>query len=104
MFTDIMDDYFKGEYKHELYDRELWICKMETSIVLGAQFWRRWIRSLNVVIIEAPRVGRVLFWRFLFFSLNLIAQPFSVAYFLFRRKLVIRRWLGLDDKNRQRQK
>ena len=101
MFTDIMDDYFKGEYKRELCDKELWICKMETSIVLSAKFWRRWSRSLNVVIIEAPRIGRVLFWRFLFFSLSLIVQPFSAAYFLFRRNLAIRRRLGLDDKNRQ---
>ena len=89
--TDKMKSYFKGKYKPLLYDRELWIYKMDTAIQLGEGFWQRYRQALLVVRLVFPRMMKVLPGQYLLFAMRVLLQPLSFMYLSFRQKLAIRK-------------
>jgi glycosyltransferase involved in cell wall biosynthesis len=91
IFTDTMDEYFGRKYTRLLYDRELWIYKMDTEIRLGADFWHHWLQSLSIVRLVFSRMTKVFPARYLLFASAVLLHPFAALYLLARRKLAIRR-------------
>ena len=93
-FTDIMDDYFDHRYSKVLYDRELWICKMDTDMRLQGDVWKHWLQSLSVVRLSFPRLIRHCPLKYLAFALNVSVLPIKTMYYRFRAKLSIRKRLN----------
>ena len=91
IFTDTMVDYFNGNYMRILYDRELWVYKMETEIHIGKDFWKYWRKSLHIARIAFKRMIKVLPGPYLIFTLQVYLQPIVALYMTFRRKLAIRK-------------
>lgn len=88
--TDTMDEYFGSKYRRILYDRELWVYKMETSIHIGKDFWQHWIQSLSLVHLTFSRMIKVVPCQYFLFALQVWLQPFTAAYLTLRRKLALR--------------
>jgi len=91
IFTVTMDEYFKGRYKRILYDRELWIYKMDTAIQLGEGFWQRYRQALLIVRLVFSRMMKVLPGQYLLFAIKVLFQPLTFMYLSFRQKLAIRK-------------
>jgi glycosyltransferase involved in cell wall biosynthesis len=89
-FTDVMDEYFNQKYTGILYDRELWIYKMDTAMHLDGSFWEHWIHSLSIVRLAFPRLIKVYPLRYMIFALGVCMQPVKTSYYRLRRKLAIR--------------
>jgi glycosyltransferase involved in cell wall biosynthesis len=91
IFTNTMDQYFNYRYTNLLFDRELWIYKMDTAICLGKGFWQHWMQSLYIVRTAFPRIVKVLPGQYILFAIGVFFQPLSALYFLLRRQLALRR-------------
>jgi glycosyltransferase involved in cell wall biosynthesis len=89
-FTDIMDDYFNHKYTKILYDRELWIYKMDTAIRLDKNVWEQWVQSLLIVRMAFARMIKFYPFQYLIFALGVMIQPIKTGYYQFRRKLAMR--------------
>ncbi len=93
-FTDIMDDYFDRKYSKILYDRELWICKMDTAMRLQGDIREHWRQSLSVVRLSFPRLIRHCPSKYIAFALNVLVLPIRTIYYRFRAKLSVRKRLN----------
>jgi glycosyltransferase involved in cell wall biosynthesis len=96
-FTDIMDDYFNHQYTGILYDRELWIYKMDTAMRLDKNLWEQWVQSLLVVRMAFPRLIKIYPLRYMVFALGVCVQPVKTVYYRLRRKLAIRSRFSFVD-------
>ena len=94
VFTDTMNEYFDGQYKNELYDRELWIFGMETSIQLSNWTWQRWIQNLQLLNSELPRSLSVLRIKSISALIRMLFQPITYAYLKMRRVAALKQRLS----------
>jgi glycosyltransferase involved in cell wall biosynthesis len=90
IFTDTMDDYFEHKYTKILYDRELWIYKMDTAMRLDGNFWEHWTQSLSIVRLAFPRLIKIYPFRYMMFALGVFVEPVKTGFYRLRRKLALR--------------
>ena len=93
IFTDTMDDYFEHRFTDILYDRELWIYKMDTAMRLDGNVWHHWGQSLEIVRLSFHRLIRVYPFQYLLFALGVLILPVKTGYYRFRGKLSLRKRL-----------
>jgi glycosyltransferase involved in cell wall biosynthesis len=90
LFTDTMDEYFEHRFTKILYDRELWIYKMDTAMRLDKNVWEQLVQSLLIVRMAFARMIKIYPFQYLIFALGVMIQPIKTGYYQFLRKLAMR--------------
>lgn len=92
-------DYFLREYgkgfESQIFDRELWVYKQQVSSTgnqTQRKAWRDWSSLFGAT---HKRIQVVYGHRYLGYCLSMLAHGVSVSYFIFRRRLALRKRLSV---------